>query len=94
MSRLPVVFFLKLISPFSASYRGFDEPWSAIGKTKEKPTQTMDEQNPQGAAEEGEQPQMLDETEVTYMMELYKKKIEKNKDPAVMKAVHNKTHCG
>ena len=33
---------------------------------------------------------MIDETEVTYLMSLYKQKIEKNKNPEVMKSVHKK----
>lgn len=72
----------------TASFRGFDEPWRQIGKTREKVTQTVEEENPQGEAEE--QAQILDETEVTYLSELYKKKIERNKDPAMLSAIHKK----
>ena len=74
-----------------ATFRGFDEPWKAGGgrkHTKEQVTQTLEEQNPQG--EEVETLQILDEPEVVYMAGLYKKKIEKNKDPAVMKSLHKK----
>ena len=34
----------------TASFRGFDEPWRQIGKTREKVTQTVEEENPQGEA--------------------------------------------
>ena len=72
----------------AASFRGFDEPWRAIGQTREKITQTIEDQNPQG--EEVEPPTLLDETEVVYMSELYKKKIERNKDPAMLRSIHKK----
>ena len=48
----------------------------------------MESENPQGETEDV--PELLDETEVTYLSELYKKKIERNKDPAMLGAIHKK----